>query len=136
MRIGELSAATGVDIETVRYYEKRGLLPAPARRRNGYRSYNRTHVERLAFIRHCRALDMPLADVQSLLELIARPESACGDVDGLIDAHLRRVQERLSSLRALEQELRGLRARCGAQDRVEACGIVHELLAAADPADR
>lgn len=54
MRIGELGQATGVDIETIRYYEKAGLLPNPARSGNGYRAYGRAHLERLAFIRHCR----------------------------------------------------------------------------------
>ena len=68
MRIGELSKATGVDIETIRFYEKSGLLPPPSRSANGYRDYAQPHLERLAFIRHCRALDMPLADVGLLLQ--------------------------------------------------------------------
>lgn len=63
MQIKDLSRATGVDVETLRYYEKRGLLPEPARRDSGYRDYEATHQERLAFISHCRVLDMPLADV-------------------------------------------------------------------------
>lgn len=60
MRIGELGRATGVDIETIRYYEKAGLLPNPARSESGYRSYGPAHLERLAFIRHCRALERQL----------------------------------------------------------------------------
>ena len=59
MQIKELARATGVDVETIRYYEKQGLLPEPARRDNGYRDYAAEHLERLSFIRHCRALDMP-----------------------------------------------------------------------------
>ena len=59
MQIKDLSRATGVDVETIRYYEKQGLLPEPARRDNGYRDYAAQHLERLSFIRHCRALDMP-----------------------------------------------------------------------------
>ena len=61
MQIKDLAAATGVDADTIRFYEKQGLLPAPARLGNGYRNYGAAHLERLSFIRHCRALDMPLA---------------------------------------------------------------------------
>ena len=73
MRIGELAKATGVDVETIRYYEKSQLLSAPTRSDNGYRAYTQVHLERLAFIRHCRALDMPLADVQRLLTFVDSP---------------------------------------------------------------
>jgi DNA-binding transcriptional MerR regulator len=81
MRIKELGQATGVEVETIRFYEKQGLLPAPARSDNGYRSYTTAHLERLAFVRHCRALDMPLADVQRLLDLSDAPSGDCADVD-------------------------------------------------------
>src|SRR6218665_3452391 len=91
MRIGELGRATGVDIETIRYYEKIGLLPAPARSNNVYRSYAQPHLERLAFIRHCRALDISLADVKRLLDFDAQPGADCGDIDRLIDAQLARA---------------------------------------------
>jgi Cd(II)/Pb(II)-responsive transcriptional regulator len=131
MRIGELGQATGVDVETIRYYEKAGLLPHPARSENGYRAYGPPHLERLAFVRHCRALDISLADVKRLLEFVARPELDCGDIDRLIDAQLDRVRARLKSMRALEQQLIALRARCGESHDAGACGILHELVAAA-----
>ena len=131
MRIGELGQATGVDIETIRYYEKAGLLPAPARHPNGYRAYAPLHVERLAFIRHCRALDISLADIQRLLAFVAHPESDCRDIDQLIDAQLARVQARLQSMQALERQLTALRGRCGNSHLAGDCGILHELVAAA-----
>ncbi len=131
MRIGELGAAAGVDIETIRYYEKAGLLPDPARSANGYRAYGPAHLERLAFIRHCRALDIPLADVKRLLEFVAHPDADCGDIDRLIDAQLVRVQARLKSMQALERQLASLRGRCGASHVAGECGILHELVAAA-----
>lgn len=131
MRIGELGRAIGVDVETIRYYEKSGLLPAPARSGNGYRAYGPEHLERLAFIRHCRALDIPLADVKRLLEFVARPDADCGDIDRLIDAQLARVRARLESLRALERQLTALRGRCGASHRAGECGILGDLVAAA-----
>lgn len=132
MRIGELSRRTGVDIETIRYYERVGLLPPAARSENGYRSYGAQAMERLAFIRHCRALDMPLAETRRLLDFADRPQADCGDIDGLIDAQLERVRMRLQSMRALEQQLTALRGQCGtAHHRDGECGIVHELMAAA-----
>ena len=131
MRIGELSAATGVDVETIRYYEREGLLSAPARQTNGYRAYGTGHLERLAFIRHCRALEIPLADIRRLLDFAAHPAAECGDIDHLIDEQLLRVQARLKSMRALERQLTELRRRCDAHHVVGECGILHELVAAA-----
>ena len=131
MRIGELGKATGVDIETIRYYEKAGLLPPPARMPNGYRAYRPAHLERLAFIRHCRALDVPIAEVKRLLDFVARPEADCTDINQLIDEQLGRVRARLKSMRALEKQLAALRAQCQAGHSAANCGILHELVAAA-----
>lgn len=131
MRIGELAEVTGVDVETIRYYEKSGLLPAPAREANGYRSYGRTHLERLAFVRHCRALDMPLADITRLLKFVDQPASDCGDINVLVDEQLARVRARLKSMRALEKQLSALRKRCSEPHGTDECGILHELVSAA-----
>ncbi len=131
MRIGELARATGVDVETIRYYERSGLLPEPARRANGYRAYGARHLERLAFIRHCRALDMPLVDVARLLDFVAHPQSDCGGINELIDAQLARVRARLESMHALERQLAALRDTCCEPQAGRECGILHELVAAA-----
>jgi Cd(II)/Pb(II)-responsive transcriptional regulator len=131
MRIGELAAATGVEVETIRYYEREALLAPPARQANGYRAYGNSHLERLAFIRHCRALEIPLADIRRLLEFAAHPAAECGDIDHLIDEQLIKVQARLKSMRALERQLTELRKRCDAHHAVGECGILHELVAAA-----
>lgn len=129
MRIGELCQATGVRIETIRYYEKEGLLPAPARAENGYRNYGSAHLERLSFIRHCRALDMPLAEIKQMLDFVVHPEADCGDINRLIDKQLARVRARLRSMRTLEKQLSQLRARCGAGHIAAECGILHQLVA-------
>ncbi len=130
MQIKELSRATGVDVETIRYYEKQGLLPEPARRENGYRDYEASHLERLSFIRHCRALDMPLADVNRLLGFVDAPAAHFGEVDLLVDEQLARVRARLKSMRALEKQLLQLRARCSGTHEGH-CGILDELVSAA-----
>lgn len=131
MKIGDLARATGVEVETIRYYEKAGLLPAPAREANGYRSYGEEHLERLAFVRHCRALDMPLADVKRLLDFLGSAHDDCGDIDALIASQLARVRARLTSLRALERQLSALRDSCDSNHAVHECGILQELVAAA-----
>jgi Cd(II)/Pb(II)-responsive transcriptional regulator len=131
MQIKELSNATGVDIETIRFYEKQGLLPAPARRDNGYRDYAQSHLERLSFIRHCRALDMPLAAVQRLLGFVDAPDAHCADVDQLVDEQLERVRARLNSMRALEKQLLQLRARCSGTHDGKHCAILTDLVSAA-----
>ncbi|PRC91761.1 Cd(II)/Pb(II)-responsive transcriptional regulator [Solimicrobium silvestre] len=131
MRIGELGQATGVEVETIRYYEKAGLLAEPLRLANGYRSYNKAHLERLSFIRHCRALDMPLAEITRLVEFMTHPSNDCGDINSLIDQQINRVRARLASMQALENQLTTLRARCDATHFGLECGILHELVAAA-----
>jgi DNA-binding transcriptional MerR regulator len=120
MQIKELALATGVDVETIRYYEKQGLMPAPARRDNGYRDYAVAHLERLSFIRHCRALGF-----------VDKPDRNCGDVDLLVDDQLARVRARLKSMRALEKQLLRLRARCLGTHEGAHCGILEELVSAA-----
>ncbi|MCK9285769.1 MAG: Cd(II)/Pb(II)-responsive transcriptional regulator [Rhodocyclaceae bacterium] len=131
MRIGELGKATGVDVETIRYYEKVGLLPRPARHSNGYRSYSESHLECLAFVRHCRALDMTLAEIKCLLDFLGQPLAECGDVDRLIEQQLIRVRTRIKSLRALERQLAALRGCCATPHIAADCGILHELVTAA-----
>jgi DNA-binding transcriptional MerR regulator len=85
----------------------------------------------LAFIRHCRALDISLADVKRLLEFVDQPSIDCGDINRLIDAQLNRVRARLKSMQALEQQLTVLRSQCDENHTARECGILHELVAAA-----
>jgi len=131
MRIGELGRAVGVDIETIRYYEKVKLMPPPERAANGYRAYGREHLERLAFIRHCRALDMSLEDIRRLLKFVLNPSADCGDVDRVIELQLEKVRARIASLTALERQLTLLREQCGVRQTAATCGILHELVSAA-----
>ena len=127
MRSGELAAATGVDVETIRYYEREGLLPAPPRDASGYRAYDDTAVRRLVFIRHCRSLDVRLADVRKLLALLEDPGCACTAADAVVDAQIVRVRERIETLRSLEETLVTLRARCDAPTSSGACRILGAL---------
>jgi Cd(II)/Pb(II)-responsive transcriptional regulator len=129
MKIGELAKATGTQVDTIRYYEREGLLPPAGRTESNYRVYDRAHAERLAFIRHCRCLDMTLDEIRVLLRYKDAPAQDCGEVDQLLDHHIGHVVARIGELRALEQELRALRARCGSGPGE--CGILGGLAQAA-----
>ena len=131
MKIGELGGKIGVDVETIRYYERRGLLAPPARCANGYREYGPGHAERLAFIRHCRALDMSLDEIEVLLSFVDSPRRDCAHVDHLVDDQLARLRARLKSMRALERQLVALRLQCKSHRPAKKCGILNELVAAA-----
>lgn len=129
MKIGELAKQTATPVETIRYYEREGLLPAPARTDANYRTYAAGHAERLSFIRHCRSLDMTLAEIRTLLQFKDAPEQDCGAVNELLDAHIGHVAQRIRELRALERQLRELRARCVARQDAQHCGILSGLSA-------
>ncbi|MFG6413000.1 Cd(II)/Pb(II)-responsive transcriptional regulator [Roseateles sp. DC23W] len=131
MKIGELSAASATPVETIRYYEREGLLPAPARSDGGFRIYDAPQLERLQFIRHCRGLDMSLDEVRTLLRVKDDPGSECGDVNALLDAHIGHVSQRIRELRALERQLKDLRQRCGTGQAASQCGILAGLSQAA-----
>jgi Cd(II)/Pb(II)-responsive transcriptional regulator len=105
MRIGELAKCTGAQVETIRYYEREGLLPAPARSEGNYRLYGPSHVERLQFIRHCRSLDMALEEIRSLQAFQDAPEASCSAVNDLLDKHIDHVARRIHELQALQKHL-------------------------------
>lgn len=127
MKIGELAQRSDCQVVTIRYYEREGLLPEPARSEANYRIYNEAHAQRLAFIRHCRALDMTLEEIRTLLGLQEHPERSCGAVNALIDDHLAHVATRIAQLEKLEQSLVELRARCVGTFATSECGILDAL---------
>jgi len=127
MRIGELAGRVACPVETVRYYESEGLLPAPRRTAGNYRVYGPEHAERLAFIRRCRSLDMSLPEIRTLLAAIERPEAGCDPVNALLDEHIGHVAARIAELRQLKSELDAIRAHCKGDEPTKRCGIVASL---------
>lgn len=127
MKIGELAERTRCPAETIRYYERIGLLAPPQRAANNYRSYGERHAERLQFIRHCRALDMGLDEIRTLLDARDQPEGDCTDVNALLDRHIEQVAGKIAELTALERQLKQLRGCCVATQAPQACGILHAL---------
>ena len=131
MKIGELAKATRTQIETIRFYEREALLPEIARTAGNYRIYDGSHVERLAFIRHCRSLDMTLEDIRLLLRFRDGRDDDCGAVNLLLDEHIGQVAQRIRDLRALENQLKDLRCLCQQAHAAKDCGIIQELVQAA-----
>lgn len=127
MKIGDLAQATLCPVETVRYYEREGLLPAPARSSGNYRLYGPHHVERLRFIRHCRSLDMTHDEIRTLLAFRDAPEQNCHEVNALLDEHIGHVARRIAELRVLERELKELREQCQTVHAARDCGIMQSL---------
>jgi Cd(II)/Pb(II)-responsive transcriptional regulator len=127
MRIQELAARAGCPPDTIRYYERVGLFPEPARGENNYRRYGNEHVERLAFIRRCRALDMSLAEIEILLAAIEHPDADCEPVNALLEEHTAHVAARIRELNKLKSELDTIRAHCAGERPTKSCGILESL---------
>ena len=132
MRIGELAKQSGCDVETIRFYEREGLLAAPAREANGYRRYAEAHLVQLNFIRHCRSLGIGLPEVRTLRSFQVSPESACEEINQLIDKQIGRIHQQIETFRLLEQQLRALRDTCHANQKASECGIMRNLEKAAE----
>jgi MerR family transcriptional regulator, mercuric resistance operon regulatory protein len=126
--IGELSRQTGCNIETIRYYERIGLLPVP-RRRGRYRFYADGDVGRLTFVRRARELGFTLDEVRALLGLATGGQSACAEVRKISAAHLSDVRARISDLRAMERALTAAVRQCDAGQHVS-CPLIDALSAA------
>ncbi|MDQ8934214.1 Cd(II)/Pb(II)-responsive transcriptional regulator [Acinetobacter rudis] len=127
MKIGELAQHVGCTVETIRFYEKEGLLQKPLRNtENNYREYQSLHLERLRFIRRCRSLSMTHDEIRTLLTARTQQDDCIG-INQLVDQHLEHVQHRIQELLSLEQELQELRLQCQGDNSVHSCGILREL---------
>lgn len=131
MKIGEVAAQAGCDVQTVRFYEREQMLAEPQREASGYRRYGEADLHRLQFIRHCRSLDIPLPEVRELLDLAAAPAQSCAQANALLDGHIATVRQRLKALKALEQQLVALRRQCDGKT-TEGCAILESFMAAAE----
>lgn len=129
-KIGEAARQSGVSAANIRYYEREGLLQPQARADNAYRLYSEADVHRLRFIRLCRAMDMSLEEVGTLLALDLGRKADCSRASEVLDTHLSHVRARLSELEQLEQDLRTLRDRCDGSD--DHCHIIEALHQRAD----
>jgi MerR family mercuric resistance operon transcriptional regulator len=128
MQIGAIAARTGVNIETMRYYERIGILPRPARSEGGHRIYSPAHEQRLTFIRRSRELGFSLDEVRALLGLAEGGNQNCSEVYSLSARHLDEVKAKIADLKRLERVLKSMVAEC-AQGTLPHCPIVETLSA-------
>lgn len=124
--IGELSRRTGVNIETIRYYERSEILPKPARSAGGHRLYTADQAKRLTFIRRSRELGFTLAEVRTLGSMADDRRATCADVHRLTTAHLQDVRQKLADLARLETVLADMIDECG-RGEVPECPIIDAL---------
>ncbi|BDC43090.1 MerR family transcriptional regulator [Paraburkholderia terrae] len=126
LTIGQLAKATGTKVETIRFYEKTGLLPAPARTEGNYRAYATDHLNRLSFIRRARDLGFPLEQVRELLALADDRTRSCSAIDAIASEHRREVERKIRDLRKLKAELDNLIDQCSC-GTVDECRIIEAL---------
>ncbi len=123
---GLLAKRTGVNSETIRYYEKIALMPDPMRSEGGHRLYNENHVRRLHFIRRSRELDFSLKEVMGLLELVDEEHVTCADVLDRTSVHLADVRKKISDLKKMEGTLKKMMSECDRALRPQ-CPIIDAL---------
>lgn len=126
LTIGALAKATGTNIETVRYYERIGLLPAPRRTAGNYRAYDTAHLARLSFVRRSRDLGFSIDDVRDLLRLNDQKRRDCATVGAIARAHAAEIDRKIADLTALRRELRSLMDQCGTGS-VDTCRVIEAL---------
>jgi len=127
MKIGQLSKISGCSIQTIRYYEKEGLLNRPSRSEGNFRLYDEKSLKELEFVKHCRNLDIPLSDIKTLIDLKHRPKESCSSINDLIEKQLDLVNQRIKELKALKSELQRMKKACSSYNTVERCGIMKTL---------
>jgi Hg(II)-responsive transcriptional regulator len=127
MRIGELAARADVNIETLRYYERRGLLPAPARAASGYRAYAPDTVQRVRFIRRAQELGFTLHEIQDLLALWRDSADACNAVERRAGTALERIDGKIADLQRMRRGLGHYVAACQRHDPLDSCPLLREL---------
>jgi len=127
LSIGDLSKRTGVKVPTIRYYEQMGLLEAAERSEGNQRRYERSDLERLAFIRHARDLGLDIPAIRELIALSEHPSQPCADADKIAADHLVAVREKIEKLKKLEHELERIVSQCDGGHSIEECYVIRAL---------
>jgi len=124
--IGVLARKTSCNIETIRYYEKAGIIPHPARSEGGHRLYGTGHLKRLAFVMKARVLGFTLSEVKALLRLVDERDRPCNEVRDLAATHLKEVRAKVADLRAMEAVLKEMVISCD-NDQSAECPLIERM---------
>ena len=130
--IGKLSKRTKVNIETIRYYERSGVLPSPPRTRGGHRAYGEDHLKRLNFVRRSRELGFSLDEIRQMLRLVDGHDVTCEQVREMTLEHLADVQTKIADFKRMERSLKATAAQCTGE-RVPDCPIIDALFDNSNP---
>ncbi len=126
LSIGQLAGRAGCKIETIRYYERIGLMPSPPRTAAGRRVYSTEHARRLMFIRRCRELGFSIEEIRMLLSLVDEGRYRCAEIQALTVEHIRNIQNKITDLKKLEKTLVQIAAQCQGDD-IPDCPIIDAL---------
>ena len=126
MKIGEIAKRSGIGIETIRYYEREGLLVEPERRPSGYRQYDGSTVERLEYIRRAKDLGFTLAEIRELLELSFTAHAGCDHIRQRAEAKVADIEGKIRSLQQMKRSLGRIVQRCRVENSSEGCPLVHK----------
>lgn len=133
MKIGEVARRVGIPIDTVRYYERNGLLPPPARRASGYRDYHDSDIARLNFVLRAKALGFTLVEIRELLQLSDAAEGDMANIRGLAASKLQDIEQRIAQLARVRDALKGLVEACPGRGHVSGCPIRSALFDLQEP---
>jgi len=127
LTIGQLAKKAKVNLETIRYYERRGLIPEPPRNKSGHRVYSQEAVRRMGFIKRCQAHGFSLKEVSELLALRVGPDTTCGDVKARIERKITDIEKRIADLQKIKEALLRMSGKCVLNGPVGECPILEEL---------
>ncbi|MBI2337161.1 MAG: heavy metal-responsive transcriptional regulator [Deltaproteobacteria bacterium] len=125
--IGKVASMTGVGVETLRFYEREGLIPEPPRRNSGYREYPPATVDRVRFIKQAKDLGFTLAEIKELLSLSVGPTTTCADVKRKAQEKIKEVDAKIADLKRIRQALNQLTNQCRGKGPVSECPILENL---------
>ncbi|RMG25321.1 MAG: MerR family transcriptional regulator [Methanobacteriota archaeon] len=127
LTVGKLAKLAGVNVETIRYYERIGVLPRPVRRESGYRMYSEEDVRRINFIKHAQQLGFSLKEIKELLELRIDARTSCDQVRIQAEEKIKMVKQKIATLRRIEAVLNELVSACRSKQLTEDCPILAAL---------
>ncbi len=127
LTIGQLAKKANVNLETIRYYERRGLIPEPPRNKSGHRQYSREEVMRTKFIKRSQALGFSLKEISELLSLRVAPGMTCGEVKTRVEAKTKDIEKRIADLEEMRGALERLSKKCTGQGPISKCPILDEI---------
>jgi Hg(II)-responsive transcriptional regulator len=126
MKIGAIAKRSGIGIETIRFYEREGLLQKPLRQPSGYRQFDESTLERLEYIRSAKELGFTLSEIRTLLELSFSAHASCEHIQQKAEDKLADVEEKIRSLQKMRRSIKGLLKRCRAKNAAVDCPLVHK----------